>query len=48
MRFLLDTNAVLTVLVQKSEPSISRVLVRSEGEIAIPTFESHELYFGAY
>jgi tRNA(fMet)-specific endonuclease VapC len=48
MRFLLDTNAVIALLGQKSEPLISRVLKCSEGEIAIPTIVSHELYFGAY
>ncbi len=48
MRFLLDTIAVITLLGQKSEPLISRVLECSEGEIAISTIVPHELYFGAY
>ena len=48
MRFLLDTNAVISLLGQKSEALINRVLDCSEGEIAIPAIVSHELYFGAY
>lgn len=48
MRFLLDTNAVISMLGRKSEPLLNRVLACSEGEIGIPTIVSHELYFGAY
>ena len=48
MRFLFDTNAVISLLGQKSEALINRVLDCSEGEIAIPAIVSHELYFGAY
>lgn len=48
MRFLLDTNAVISLLGQKSEALINRVLDCSEGEIAIPAIVSHELYLGAY
>jgi len=48
MRFLFDTNAVISLLGQKSESLIDRVLHCSEGEIGISTIVSHELYFGAY
>lgn len=48
MRFLLDTNAVISLLGQKSEALIGRLLDCSEGEIGIPAIVSHELYFGAY
>ena len=48
MRFLFDTNAVISLLGQKSEVLIDRVLACSEGEIGIPAIVSHELYFGAY
>ena len=48
MRFLFDTNAVISLLGQKSEALIDRVLACSEGEIGIPAVVSHELYFGAY
>ena len=48
MRFLLDTNAVISMLGRKSELLINRVLACSEGEIGISSIVSHELYFGAY
>lgn len=48
MRFLLDTNAVIALLGQKSQALVDRVLDCSEGEIAVPSVVSHELYFGAY
>ena len=48
MRFLFDTNAVISLLGQKSEILTNRVLSCSEGEIGIPSIVSHELYFGAY
>ena len=48
MRFLFDTNAVISLLGQQSEALINRVLDCSEGEIAIPVIVSHELYYGAY
>lgn len=48
MRFLFDTNAVISLLGRKAEALIDRVLRCPEGEIGIPTIVSHELYFGAY
>ena len=48
MQYLLDTNAVISLLGNKSEALINRVLACSEGQIAISAIVSHELYFGAY
>lgn len=48
MRFLFDTNAIISLLGRKSEALMGRVLACSEGEIGIPAIVSHELYFGAY
>lgn len=48
MRFLFDTNAVISLLGRRSETLIDRVLHCSEGDIGLPTIVSHELYFGAY
>ena len=48
MRFLFDTSAVISLLGQKSDALIDRVLDCSEGEIGIPAIVSHELCFGAY
>ena len=48
MQFLFDTNAVISLLGQKSEALTDRVLACSEGEIGIPAIVSHKLYFGAY
>lgn len=48
MQFLLDTNAVISLIGQKSEGLVSRVLESSEGTIGVSTVVVHELYFGAY
>ncbi|WP_239480014.1 type II toxin-antitoxin system VapC family toxin [Actibacterium sp. 188UL27-1] len=48
MRFLFDTNAVISLLGQKSEALLDRVFDCSEGDIGLPAIVSHELYFGAY
>ena len=48
MRFLFDTNAVISLLGRKSDVLVDRVLNCAEGEIGIPAIVSHELYFGAY
>lgn len=48
MRFLLDTNVIISLLGKKSEALTDRVLACSEGEIGIPAIVSHELYFGVY
>ena len=48
MRFLFDTNAVISLLGKRSEALTDRVFQCSEGEIALPAIVCHELYFGAY
>ena len=48
MRFLLDTNAVISLIGRKSEALIDRVLKSTEGDIGVPTVVTHELYFGVY
>jgi tRNA(fMet)-specific endonuclease VapC len=48
MRFLLDTNAVISLLSKKSKPLTDRVFQCSEGEVGLPSIVCHELYFGAY
>ena len=48
MRYLFDTNVVISLLTRKSDALIERVLICDEGEIGIPAIVSHELYFGAY
>ena len=48
MRYLFDTNAVISLLGRKSDALVDRVLICTEGEIGIPAVVSHELYFGAY
>ncbi len=48
MRFLLDTNAVISLLGKKSDELLKRVLECSEGDIGLPTIVCNELYFGAY
>ena len=48
MRFLLDTNAVISLLRKNSKSLTDRVLRCSEGEISLSTIVCHELYFGAY
>ena len=48
IRFLLDTNAVISLLGKKSKPLTDRLFQCPEGEVALPSIISHELYFGAY
>lgn len=48
MRFLFDTNGIISLLGRKSEALAGRVLACTEGEIGISSIVSHELYFGAY
>ncbi len=48
MRFLFDSNAIVSLLGQKSETLTKRVLHCPEGEIGLSSIVSHELYFGAY
>lgn len=48
MRFLLDTNAVIALIGQKSAPLVERILECREGDIGLPSIVAHELYYGAY
>lgn len=48
MRFLLDTNAVIVLIGNRSAALTERVLQCREGDIGLPSIVAHELYFGAY
>ena len=48
MRFLFDTNAVISLLGKNSDALLKRVLDCSEGDIGLPSIVCHELFFGAY
>lgn len=48
MRYLLDTNAFICLIGQKSERLIQHIFNCAEGEIGLSTVVQHELYFGAY
>lgn len=45
---LLDTNAVIALLVRKSPALVGRVMGSDEGSIGFSAVVAHELYFGAY
>lgn len=45
---LLDTNAVIALLVRKSVTLIKRIRRSAEGSIGFSAIVAHELYFGAY
>jgi tRNA(fMet)-specific endonuclease VapC len=48
MRFLFDTNAVISLLGKKSDALLTRILECSKGDIGLPCIVCHELCFGAY
>ena len=48
MRFLLDTNAVIVLIGNRSAAMTARVLQCGEGDIGLPSIVAYELYFGAY
>jgi len=48
MRYLLDTNVVISLLGKKSKALTDRLFQCPEGEVALPSIVCHELYFGAY
>ena len=48
MKYLLDTNAVIALVGQKSPSLTQRVLSCVEGDIGLPTVVAYELYYGAY
>ncbi|KKC32408.1 type II toxin-antitoxin system VapC family toxin [Devosia psychrophila] len=46
--YLLDTNAVITLLNDRSPALVERVTKSTPGSIGVPTIVAHELYLGAY
>ena len=48
MRFLLDTNAVIALVGNRSAALTRRVFECREGDIGLPSIVAHELYYGAY
>lgn len=48
MRYLLDTNAFISLIGQKSERLVKRALACEAGTIGLSTVVLHELYYGAY
>lgn len=48
MRFLLDTNAVIDLIGNRSPTLTERVLQCGEGDIGLPSIVTYELYHGAY
>jgi len=46
--WLLDTNAVITLVASRSETLLRRVEATEPGALAISSVVAHELYFGAY
>ena len=48
IRYLLDTNVVISLIGKKSEILQDRLLSRKPGSVAISVIVMHELYFGAY
>jgi tRNA(fMet)-specific endonuclease VapC len=47
-RWLLDTNAVISLVTRRSEALLRRVESTEPGALAISSIVAHELYFGAY
>ncbi|EJM98434.1 type II toxin-antitoxin system VapC family toxin [Phyllobacterium sp. YR531] len=48
IRYILDTNAIISLIGKKSDNLIARILEKAEGDIAVSSIVVHELYFGAY
>lgn len=48
MRVLLDANAVIALIGNRSAALTDRVLQCREGDIGLPSIVAYELYFGAY
>jgi tRNA(fMet)-specific endonuclease VapC len=46
--YLLDTNALIMLLAQKSESLVNRILTAEPGSIAVSSVVVHELFYGAY
>jgi tRNA(fMet)-specific endonuclease VapC len=48
MAWLLDTNAVITLVTRRSDALLRRVEAAEPGTLAVSSIVAHELYFGAY
>lgn len=48
IRYLLDTNVVISLIGKKSEALQKRFMSRQTGSVAISVIVMHELYYGAY
>ncbi|MBB3659338.1 tRNA(fMet)-specific endonuclease VapC [Rhizobium sp. BK650] len=48
MRYLIDTNALISLVAGRSEQLARRILASNEGEIGLSSIVLHELYYGAY
>ena len=46
--YLLDTNAIIALLTQRSERLLARIRALQPGQVGLSTVVVHELYFGAY
>jgi tRNA(fMet)-specific endonuclease VapC len=47
-KWLLDTNAIISLVTRRSEPLLRRVESSEPGALAISAIVAHELYFGTY
>jgi len=48
MAWLLDTNAVITLVARRSRALLRRVEATQPGSLAVSSIVAHELYLGAY
>ena len=48
IQWILDTNAVITLIGRRSETLLSQVQAKEKGTLAVSSIVAHELYFGAY
>lgn len=48
MAWLLDTNAIITLVTRRSDVLLRRVEAAVPGTLSISSIVAHELYFGAY
>ena len=46
--YLLDTNAIIALLTQRSDRLLARIRALQPGQIGLSAVVVHELYFGAY
>jgi tRNA(fMet)-specific endonuclease VapC len=46
--YLLDTNAIIALIGQKSDKLVQRILASDPNSLAVSSVVVHELYYGAY